>query len=269
MSEGNAPRARRLPPDGTPPAPATARRAIDGPPQRATYARVTEHPPRLPPYRLVILDFDGTLADSARWVLSALNDVAETYGFRRVSAAEAAMLRGLDNRAVIRHLGVPFWKLPSIARHMRARMAAESDRIHLFPGASDALRDLSAAGVTLAIVSSNAEVTVRRILGPELASLVARLECGTSLFGKARRFRRVLRDLGVAPADAIAIGDEARDIEAARAAGIDAGAVTWGYATAALLATRQPAVTFGCMEELVPRLLGTASAPGDRLVLQP
>ena len=225
-------------------------------------------PSRPQPYRLVIFDFDGTLADSAGWVLHALTEAAGLYNFRRITPDEAAMLRGWDNRAIIRYLGVPFWKLPSIARHMRGRMAAEADRISLFPGAEDTLRGLLAAGATLAIVSSNAEPTVRRILGPELSAGIAAFECGASLFGKARRFRRVLRRLGIPPGEAIAIGDEGRDIEAARAAGIDTGAVTWGYATAALLATRRPTVTFERMEELAPRLLG-ALAPGDRLVLQP
>ncbi|WP_043829499.1 HAD hydrolase-like protein [Muricoccus aerilatus] len=226
-------------------------------------------PPSRPrPYRLVIFDFDGTLADSAGWVLHALTEAAGLYNFRRITADEAAMLRGWDNRAIIRYLGVPFWKLPSIARHMRERMAAEADRISLFPGAEETLRGLLAAGARLAIVSSNAEPTVRRILGPELSADIAAFECGASLFGKARRFRRVLRRLGVPPGDAIAIGDEGRDIEAARAAGIDTGAVTWGYATAALLATRRPTVTFERMEELAPRLLG-ALPPGDGLVLQP
>ncbi len=60
-------------------------------------------------YDLVIFDFDGTLADSAEWTLGILNQVAERYGFRQVSEAETAMLRGWDNRAVIRYLGVPAW----------------------------------------------------------------------------------------------------------------------------------------------------------------
>jgi len=240
---------------------------IDGAVHAAKLEGVTEPANGRLPYRLIIFDFDGTLADSAQWVLHALNDVAGLYGFRRITAAEAAMLRGCDNRAIIRYLGVPFWKLPAIARHMRRRMAAEAESIHLFPGTVETLRGLSAAGATLAIVSSNAEETVRRILGPELSSTIAAFECGASLFGKARRFRRVLRRLGVPPGAAIAIGDEGRDIEAARAAGIDTGAVTWGYATADLLATRRPTVTFDRMEELAPRLLG-GSPSGDGLVLQ-
>lgn len=223
-----------------------------------------------PPYRLVVLDFDGTLADSAGWVLAALNDAAAPYGFRPISAEEAEVLRGHDNRAAIRRLGVPFWKLPAIARHMRARMAEEAEAIRLFPGTEAMLQGLSQAGTTLAIVSSNTEETARRVLGPELAGLVACFECGASLFGKARRFRRVLARTGIPRATAIGLGDEARDIDAARAAGIDTAAVTWGYATAGLLASRQPGILLHAMEEVVPALLGQpASAPRDRLVLQP
>jgi phosphoglycolate phosphatase len=50
------------------------------------------------------------------------------------------------------------------------------------------------------------------------------------LFGKAAKFNRVVRDARVPKAATICIGDEVRDVEAAHRAGIDFGAVTWGYA---------------------------------------
>ena len=59
----------------------------------------------------------------------------------------------------------------------------------------------------------------------ESAALFAHFDCSASLFGKSAKFRRVLRRTGVAPAQAIAIGDETRDIEAARGAGIACGAL--------------------------------------------
>lgn len=216
-----------------------------------------------------MLDFDGTLSDSAEWVMGALNDAAPRFGFSPIRPDEAEALRGMGDRAVIRRLGVPFWRLPAMARHMRARMAAEADAVRLFPGAEDLLHGLFEAGATLAIVSSNAEATVRRILGPELAALVACFECGASLSGKARRFRRVLRRTGIAADAAIGLGDEARDIDAARAAGVDAAAVAWGYATAEFLALRRPGILFPAMEDVLPALMGQpASAARDRLVLQ-
>jgi len=205
-------------------------------------------------YRLVIFDFDGTLADSADWFIGALNKAAVRFGFRTLSAEEAAMLRGRSNREIIRYLEVPMWKMPMIARFIRRLAVEEVASIRLFAGAEDLLRRLQAAGIGVAIVSSNTEATIRQVLGPDTAALVDVYECGASLFGKAARFRRVLRRTGISPAEVISIGDEARDMEAARQAGVAAGAVTWGYATPALLQSCKPDVLFASVPELADRL---------------
>ncbi|MDQ4136845.1 MAG: HAD hydrolase-like protein [Pseudomonadota bacterium] len=201
-------------------------------------------------YDLVIFDFDGTLADSAEWTLGILNQVAERYGFRQVSEAETAMLRGWDNRAIIRYLGVPAWKLPLIANHMRKLAARDAGQIRLFPGVDALLARLSGAGVRLAIVSSNAEENVRRILGPANSALIAHYACGASIFGKAAKFRQVLRASGIARSRTLCIGDEARDIEAAVAERLACGAVTWGYATPELLRAREPTLLFRSLDEI-------------------
>jgi len=76
------------------------------------------------------------------------------------------------------------------------------------------------------VVSSNSEEVIRRVLGPELAELISLYACGASLFGKARKFKQVTAR-GVSRDKVICIGDETRDIEAARAVGLDCGAVGW------------------------------------------
>jgi phosphoglycolate phosphatase len=205
-------------------------------------------------YRLAIFDFDGTLADSAEWTLGVFDQIARRYGFRRVSQQELQTLRGLDNRAIVRFLGVPAWKMPLIARHMRGLMARDAGRIALFAGVEDLLQGLAGRGVTIAIVSSNSEENVRRILGEENAGLVSHYACGASIFGKARKFRRVLKLSGVAPEDAIGIGDEVRDIEAAAQAGMASGAVTWGYATPELLREHRPTLLFDFPADIVERI---------------
>jgi phosphoglycolate phosphatase len=65
----------------------------------------------------------------------------------------------------------------------------------------------------------------------------------------------VLKRAGVLPASAIAIGDEVRDIEAARAAGIACGAVTWGYAASEALSALQPDLLIGRMQDIASALL--------------
>jgi phosphoglycolate phosphatase len=114
---------------------------------------------------------------------------------------------------------------------MRGRATAEVAHVSLFPGAGDLLRDLAAAGITIAIVTSNTEPNVRHVLGAELAAAVSIYECGASLFGKPKKFRHALRRSGIEAVQAIAVGDEVRDVEAARAVQVASAAVLWGYAS--------------------------------------
>ena len=206
------------------------------------------------PYSLAIFDLDGTLADSFPWFLRNVNDVADRFGFRRVADDEIEQLRHAGTREIIRRLDVPMWKLPMIARHMRRMKTSDLDGIPLFPGAAAMLRALRDGGLALALVSSDHETNARGLLG-EAAGLFAHFDCGAALFGKAARFRRILKRAGVAPTQAISIGDEIRDIEAARAAGLACGAVTWGYAAPNALRALGPEWMFDRMEDIAARLI--------------
>ena len=62
------------------------------------------------------------------------------------------------------------------------------------------------------------------------------------------------RRAGVKPAQVISIGDEVRDIEAARNAGIACAAVSWGYAAPAALRALAPDHMFDQMDEIVAML---------------
>lgn len=205
-------------------------------------------------YRLVIFDIDGTLADSFPWFLRVLNGVADRFGFRRTAPDEVAAMRHAGAAEILERLAVPRWKLPLIVRHMRALKTRDLDEIPLFPGVDAVLAALFARGMVLAVVSSDSEDNVRRALGPANTTLVAHYACGASLFGKPRKFRAVLRRAGVAASEAIAIGDEVRDIEAARTVGLACGAVAWGYADVSALTAQQPDLVFEHMDDIVAAL---------------
>ncbi len=207
-------------------------------------------------YDLAIFDFDGTLADSAGWFRSVINQVALRYGFRQVTDEELEALRGQPSAAVIRSLGVPTWKIPLIANHMRQLVARDAHKIALFEGVDALLSSLAECGVTLAIVTSNSEANVRRILGQETATRIAHYACGASLFGKASKFRTIIKATSADPRRTIAIGDEVRDLEAARKAGLAAGAVGWGYATVDLLRAQRPDHLFLSMDDIRAAITG-------------
>jgi phosphoglycolate phosphatase len=205
-------------------------------------------------YKLVIFDFDGTLADSFPWFRRILNDVADRFGFRRTEPHEIDALRTMGARDLMRHFGIPAWKMPFIANHIRKRKSRELDQTRLFHGVEAMLRELADAGVALALVTSNSEPNARAILGTENANLIRTFECGVSMFGKASRFRRVLCRTGTAASDAICIGDEIRDLEAARKEGIAFGAVTWGYTAPEALIAHAPAIVFRSVNEISDKL---------------
>jgi len=202
-------------------------------------------------YQLIIFDFDGTLADSFPWFRRVLNGVADEFGFRRVAPGEAAALRGLDAREILRRLAVPRWKLPMIVRHMRTLKTRDRDAIALFPGVDRLLHELTQRGLVLALVSSDAEANVRHTLGAANSERIAHYACGASLFGKRAKFVSVLRRAQMTPPDAIAIGDEIRDAQAARRAGIAFGAVSWGYTDLAALCSIAPDEVFASMDDIL------------------
>jgi len=201
-------------------------------------------------YDLAVFDLDGTLADSFGFFVANHNRLAQRHRFAPIAAHEVEHLRGMSPRQVMRHTRLPAWRLPLVARDFRRLMQAEGHAIACFDGAREALHALHARGMRLALVTSNSAQNSRRILGEDCWDLLAHVECGASLFGKARRLRRVLARTGVPAARAIYIGDQASDAEAARQAGLAFGAVAWGYATAEALQACNPEAWLQQVSEL-------------------
>ncbi len=191
-------------------------------------------------YKLVIFDFDGTLGDSFGWFLDVFDAVADRFRFRRLDRDRLDYLRGLSTAELLRHHGVPLWKVPMIAAHARRLQGQKLETITVFEGMDTVVARLRGQGIGLALVTSNSHANVTRILAPQTLSAFDHVSCGASLLGKTAKFRAVLKRAGIAPREALAIGDELRDIEAARAAGIASGAVGWGYALPERLRAEKP-----------------------------
>ncbi|MFY3702895.1 HAD hydrolase-like protein [Achromobacter dolens] len=201
-------------------------------------------------YDIAAFDFDGTLADTMPWFNSILNTVADKYGFRKIDAAERDQLRHRDAGEILKFLGIPLWKLPAIMAHVRTLMQEIDPSVRLFDGVPDALARLKAGGLRLAVVSSNSLENVQRVLGPETAVLFDDYECGTDLFGKAAKIERLLQRHDTPPERFLLVGDEMRDIDAARKAGVRVGSVAWGYNHVDALRDRGPDELFMQVAEL-------------------
>jgi phosphoglycolate phosphatase len=205
--------------------------------------------------KLIVFDFDGTLADTFGWLVEHFDAVAERHGFARLDRARLQEMRQWDAHRIMRHHRVPLWKLPAIGNTLRTLMRQDIGPSLLFPGAAETLHQLSQAGAVLALVTSNSLENAEKALGPAGAALFRYHACGTALFGKAAKLRSLLTASGIPAGQAMLIGDEIRDAQAAAQAGIAFGAVAWGYAGIDALRAQRPQELFLDMAQLQTRLL--------------
>ncbi len=201
-------------------------------------------------YRLLIFDFDGTLADTYPWVLGIMGQVAEHFHFEELTGEEVEQLRGSGAGKILQQHQVPFWKFPFIARYVRQEMARQIDQIRPFAGVETVLEQLANRGMRLALVTTNARDNAKQVLGERSFALFQDTAFGVSIFGKQAKYRAILQRSGLPARQALCIGDELRDLDAARKAGIPFGAVAWGYTHLEAFLPLQPDEIFHRLEDI-------------------
>jgi phosphoglycolate phosphatase len=205
--------------------------------------------------RLAIFDFDGTLADTYPVFIGSINALAVRHRFRQVEHHETEALRRLSAIDVLRELRLPLWRVPAVAADFRAMMRERIHEVQPFPGVVEALRAMAERRIEVAVATSNSLDNVSAVVGASLVGNLAALECGSPLFGKQHRLRRILQKTRIPCSDAIYVGDEIRDADAARRVGMAFGAVAWGYTELDALLRQHPAQVFRSPDELL-RLSG-------------
>ena len=208
--------------------------------------------------KLVIFDFDGTLADTFELFLRGFDEAADLYQFSRFDRANLSYVRSLDARGILQHHHVPMWKLPLVMQKLRRIAAQQIATVELFPAISESIEELHSCGATLALLTSNAKANVTKVLGRELFQRFAFVESGISLFGKRSSLKRLLAKSGHTADEAIYIGDELRDLQAAQQCSVAFGAVAWGYTNLEAL------VNAGCHQSFAePRELASLLCPAN------
>lgn len=210
-------------------------------------------------YKLAIFDFDGTLADTYPWMLHIADRLATEYNYDPITPQQWDELREMGVMKLMKKYRFPLWRLPEIANEIQTRMKRDIHKINLFENMVTVLKELFQNDVKLALVSSNSCENIQKVLGQEALSYFSFFECGVSMFSKQAKFKKVLKASGFSAKNTICIGDEIRDIQAARKANIPFGAVAWGYTNVEKLCALLPQEIFHSVNEISEKLLLTPS----------
>lgn len=186
---------------------------------------------------LVIFDFDGTICPSFDLFIRHLNALAPFYHYKPIEDKEA--FRHLSIEEGMRKLGISFYKLPFLIHHIRKNAKQEIIALPPVPGIPELLKTLKNQKIHLAILTSNSKNTVSLYLKTHNLQGIDFVYSGNHIFSKDRHLKNILKKTTLTPNQILFVGDEVRDLEGAKRAGVEALAVSWGYHAPALL---QPSI---------------------------
>ena len=191
--------------------------------------------------KYVVFDFDGTIADTLDLALKLYNKVAHEYNCKPVSQTDREIIRSGKPQELLKAYGVSRIKLFSIMLRMRKELSKHIAETELINDIETSLYEIKNAGYKLGILTSNSRENVRKFLERNsLSDIIDFIYSGNSLFGKDKVIRRMLNRENIAGQSIVYIGDETRDVEACKRAGIPVMAVSWGLSSREALASMLP-----------------------------
>ena len=183
----------------------------------------------------VLFDFDGTLADTAPDLAAAVNQLRAEHGMERLSNEAVRPYASMGARGLLR---IGFGLTPDDADYPMLRDAfleRYAARVcvdtRLLPGMAELLRELESRDIAWGIVTNKATRFTEQIL-KALELTPDCVVCGDTTPHTKPHPAPLLRAAEVLQLSAAAcwyVGDDLRDIQAARASGMRAVAVEWGY----------------------------------------
>lgn len=201
--------------------------------------------------KVLLFDFDGTVADTRTIALRILNELSQEFHFRSLPEEELQEARNMTTQKLIRFLGVSRWRVPMIARRGLVKFQERILEVQPIPDMPQILRELKTRGFRLGILTSNSETNVTSFLKHQGIDCFEFISTSSKLFGKSREIRRLMKEHQLKTEEIIYIGDETRDIEATQAVPIRMAAVTWGYNSSSILASMSPDFLFDKPEQLL------------------
>ena len=185
--------------------------------------------------KLIILGFDGTIADTAPGILYCMNTTALSMGYTPVAhnalygVIGVSLEQGFMNLYGMKEDEIEY----AMNQYSKLYSIKGEEMILIYDGIDDSLKKLKESGFKLAIVTQKNEKFINNMLGVynyigDLFDTV----CATNVerdMTKTDMLLKVCADLEVETSDALFVGDSYVDAEAAQEAGVDFAAVLYGW----------------------------------------
>ena len=189
---------------------------------------------------VLIFDFDGTIADTFAFTVSIINRLAHEFQFNMVDPGEVEYLRGVTAQGLMKHLQIPVIKVPFIMTRAQRLLHKEIHTISPIKGLREILMTLKSMDLKMGILTSNSIENVNRFLQNNEMDFFDFIMTSLRFWGKTKQINAVIKKQKLHADQVLYIGDEIRDIDESKRAGVQVAAVTWGYNSTASLKAHNP-----------------------------
>lgn len=184
-------------------------------------------------YDFIVFDWDGTLMDSTKTIISCIQSAARDLGLPVPSVKNASHVIGLGMldamKAAMPDVDPQFY--PKIIERYRQHYFNQDNDLVLFDGVQEMLTDLSQQGYFLAVATGKSRVGLNRALNAsKLLTLFDATRCADETFSKPHpaMLQELTRELGQDMRRTVMIGDTTHDLQMASNAGAEAIGVNYG-----------------------------------------
>ncbi|MDJ0675870.1 MAG: HAD-IA family hydrolase [Calothrix sp. MO_167.B42] len=191
--------------------------------------------------KVIIFDFDGTIADTLDALVSIANHLANEFGYTPITTEDLAYLRNLNSRQIIKYSGISLLKIPFLVKKVKSELKGKIHELKPIVGIKESLAALRDEEHRLGIITSNSADNVTDFLkNNDLEVFFDFIYSGVTIFGKTTIINNALKQNNLSSQQVIYVGDETRDVEASKKANIKVIAVAWGFNSHEVLAKQNP-----------------------------
>ena len=189
---------------------------------------------------MFVFDFDGTIADSLHMGIDLYNNhIAKRLKCKQIEKEEVEDLKGRNTYKLLKDHNISLIKLPILLYRLKRMMSQKMGEIPLIDGMREVLVSLNGMGYKMGILTSNNNKNVEHFLSHyDMRSLFEFIYSEKNVFGKDKAIIKMMK---VEKLDKLVyVGDETRDIEACKKAGVPIISVGWGFNTSMNLKSHNP-----------------------------